>query len=191
MGRPTKLDDTILLPDGKGGSVPRTRWEVIVERVRAGSYPEVAAMSTGVSSTTFYRWRTEGEDRVVDGKVRRARPMYREFREALDRASAEAEMVAVAHIQKAASEDWRAAMAYLERRAPARWRRRDTTYHAGPAEGDGPLVLDLTGKVNLGDETLRKLDDVLEILDESGALDRTRREAEDPPVDPGARPGPA
>jgi hypothetical protein len=137
-------------------------------------------MSTGVSSTTFYRWKAEGEDRVVDGKVRRAKPALREFREALDRASAEAEMVAIAHVQSAMGTDWRAAMAYLERRAPARWRRRDTTYHAGPGEGDSPLAVDLSGKVDLGDEAVSRLDAVLGILDESGALDRRRKPEADP-----------
>lgn len=187
MARPSKIDDVILLSDGKGGSSPRIRWEVIVERVRAGAYPEVAAASTGVSAATYYRWKAEGEDRVVDGRVVRARPAYREFREALDRASAEAEMGAVAHVTAAMPNDWRAALAYLERRAPARWRRRESMWHGGPGEGDAPLTLDLSGKVDLGDEAISRLDAVLEILDESGALDRRRTHTDDD-VDPDARP---
>ena len=122
MGRPTKLDDVLLISDGKGGQTPRVRWELIVERVRAGAYPEVAAASVGVAAATFYRWKTWGSDRVEDGKIRKARGGFREFREALDRAEAEAEMLAIAHVQKAMPDDWRAAMAYLERRAPQRWR---------------------------------------------------------------------
>lgn len=173
MGRPTKLDDVILLPDGKGGQAPRVRWEVIVERVRAGSYPEVAAASVGVSSTTFYKWKTWGEDRVEGGKIRKARAGFREFREALDRAEAEAEMVAIANVRNAMEGDWRAAMAYLERRAPRRWRRRESTWHAGPGEGDSPLVLELEGKVDVGG--LDRLGEILDILDESGALDGSRR----------------
>lgn len=139
MARPSKIDDTILLPDGKGGSSPRIRWEVIVERVRAGSYAEVAAASTGIGRTTYYRWLELGEDRWVDGELVRARPQYRGFRDAIDRAAAEAEMIAVAHVQRAAADDWRAAMTYLERRAPERWRRRDTVYQAGPGPGDPKL----------------------------------------------------
>jgi hypothetical protein len=172
MGRRAKLEDVILLPDGKGGSTPRIRWEVIVERVRAGAYPETAATSTGIGKTTFYNWRIFGEDRIVDGKVVRARPGYREFREALTRAEAEAEMLHVAHITKAAPEDWKAAAWYLERRAPERWRRRDSLWHGGPGEGDAPLVLELDGKVDLGGDALDKLGDVLEVLADSGALDR-------------------
>jgi len=173
MGRASKIDDVILLPDGKGGSTPRIRWEVIVERVRAGSYPEVAAMSTGVHPATYYRWKVLGEDRVVDGKVVRARSGYREFREALTRAEAESEMAAIATVRKAFEEDWKAAAWYAERRAPGRWRRRDSLWHGGPGEGDSPLALDLSGKVDIGGDALDKLADVLEVLEESGALDRT------------------
>ena len=175
MARPAKIDDVILLPDGKGGQTPRIRWEVIVERVRAGSYPEVAASSTGVHPATFYRWKVLGEDRVVDGKVQRARAGYREFREALTRAESEAEMAAVALVQKAMPDDWKASAWYLERRAPGRWRRRDSLWHAGPGEGDAPLELGIEGKVDLGGAALDKLADVLEVLEESGALDRTSK----------------
>lgn len=139
MGRNAKIDDVILLPDGKGGQSPRLRWEVIVERVRAGVHAEIAAVSTGVSKTTYYRWRQEGEDRYVDGVLKRARPHYREFREALDRAAAEAETAAVARIREAGKETWQAEAWYLERSRPDRWRRRDTVHQAGPADGDPPL----------------------------------------------------
>lgn len=172
MGRPAKIDDVILLPDGKGGSTPRVRWEVIVDRVRAGSYPEVAAQSTGVSSSTFYRWRTYGEDRVENGRVVRARPQYREFREALDRAEAESEMRAIATVQKAFESDWRAAGWYLERRGPQRWRKRDSLWHAGPGEGDAPLELELGGKVNVGVDGLDKLGEVLDVLVDAGVFPR-------------------
>lgn len=181
MGRPAKIDDVLLLPDGKGGQTPRVRWEVIVERVRAGSYPEIAAASTGVHPSTFYRWKTWGEDRVEGGKIRRARAGYREFREALSRAEAEGEMVHIANVAKAASGsdgspgDWRASAWYLERRSPTRWRRRDSLWHGGPGEGDAPLTLDLSGKVDLGGEALDKLGDLLDVLEESGALDRPSR----------------
>lgn len=169
-GRPSKLDDVILLPDGKGGRTPRVRWEVIVERVRAGAYPEVAAASTGIGSTTFYRWKLLGEDRVENGKIRKARPEYREFREALDRAAAEAEMAAIATVQAAFSTDWRSAAWYAERRAPGRWRKRDSLWHGGPGEGDAPL--EVGGKVDLGGDALDKLGDILDVLAESGALTR-------------------
>jgi hypothetical protein len=143
MGRPTKIDDVILLPDGKGGQTPRVRWEVIVERVRSGSYPEVAAISTGVGRATYYRWIAEGEDRWIDGRLVRANRRYRDFRDAIERAQAEAEAVAVAHIRKAGEDPktWQAEAWYLERSRSDRWRRRDTIHSAGPGDGDPPLPI--------------------------------------------------
>lgn len=170
-GRPDELDAVVYVPDGKGNQVPRIRQELIVERVRAGVYPETAAVSTGISRATFYRWKAEGEDRVVDGKLRRAKPRMRDFRDALTRAEAEGELRHVALVAKAAEDDWRASAWYLERRSPDRWRRRDSLWHAGPGEGDpGPVTVE--GKVNLGGDALDRLGDVLDILSESGALDR-------------------
>lgn len=159
MGRPTKLDDLILL-DGQ----PRKRWEVIVERVRQGSYPEVAAASTGVSHGTFYRWKALGEDRFEDGKRIPARPEYREFRDALDRAEAESEEEAIAHVKRAMGTDWRAAMTYLERRAPQRWRRRETVYGAGPADDD-PIPPSRRVRVEVDEDAPGKLAELLELVE--------------------------
>ena len=164
MGRPAKLDDVILLPDGKGGQSPRRRWEVIVERVRAGSYPEVAAVSTGLHPSTFYRWRQMGEDRWEDGRKVPARREYRDFREALDRAEAEAEMLAVAHVQKAMTDDWRAAITYLERRAPQRWRKRETVYGAGPADDD-PAIPARRVRLEVDEDAPDKLASLLELVE--------------------------
>ena len=138
-GRPAKLDDVILLPDGKGGQTPRVRWEVIVERIRSGIPIETACISTGVHQSTYYRWREWGEDRWIDGKLVRARPAYREFREAATRARAEAESIHVAHIATAAAKDWKASAFFLERSHPETWGRRGTIHHAGPA-GDDPEI---------------------------------------------------
>lgn len=158
MGRPSKLDDLVLIH-----GEPRKRWEVIVERVRLGSYPEVAAASTGISAGTFYRWKVLGEDRWEDGRKIPARPEYREFREALEKAEAEAEEEAIAHVKRAMSEDWRAAMTYLERRAPQRWRRRETIHEAGPAYDDP--VPTRTHRVEVDPDAPGKLAELLELLE--------------------------
>jgi hypothetical protein len=170
MGRPTKIDDVILLPDGKGGSSPRVRWEVIVDRVRAGVPPEVAAIATGVGRATYYRWMQRGEDRWIDGRMVRAEKRYRDFRDALDRAFAEAEAVAIAHIRKAGEDPktWQAEAWYLERSRSERWRRRDTVHQAGPADGDPP-VPDRRVNVTVEPDAAARLAELLGIVEGAGA----------------------
>lgn len=135
-GRPAKLDDVILLPDGKGGQTPRKRWEVIVERIRSGIPVETAVVSTGVGLSTYYHWREWGEDRWIAGKLVRAKPQYREFRDASTRARAEGLSVHVAHIAKGAEKDWRASAWYLERADPTNFGRHDTVALTGGGDGD-------------------------------------------------------
>lgn len=85
----------------------------IVDMLRAGSYPKVAANAAGVSERTFYYWieRAQTDDD------------YREFAEAVDRALSEGEARAVAVIAAASTESWQAAAWMLERRYPDRWAR--------------------------------------------------------------------
>lgn len=136
MARPTKLTSEL-----------QTR---IVQAIRAGNYADAAARSAGISPSTYYRWLERGE--------RAASGAHREFRDAVKRAEADAEVHAVAIVRKAMAEDWRAAMAYLERRYPERWRRRETTELTGlevsraPKEADPAIELS-----ELSDEDLELL----------------------------------
>ena len=95
---------------------PETQ-ERIVSAIRAGNYANVAAEYAGIGETTFYRWLQEGSE-AEDG-------IYRDFREAVKTAEREAEVRAVAMVQKAMPDNWTAAMTYLERKHPGRWGRRD------------------------------------------------------------------
>lgn len=95
MSRPTKLDVR--------------RREAILEGLRTGSPRGVAARTAGIAEGTFYRW-------MVDG-----RPCYREFREAVERAEAEAEHSAIQAVRGAMTRNWRAAAWWLERRSEL-WR---------------------------------------------------------------------
>ena len=138
MGRPTKLT-----PDVQ---------ERIVQALRAGNYADAAVRSAGIATSTFYRWLERGEDETTG--------IYREFRDAVRLAEAEAEVHAVAVIRRAMPDDWRAAMTYLERRHPDRWRRRQTTevtgVDGGPA-GTGAPQIDLT---TLSEEDLKALEEI-------------------------------
>lgn len=102
-GRPTKF-------------TPEVR-EKILAAIRAGNYAGVAADYAGVGETTFYRWLQKGRE-AKSGK-------FREFWVAVKKAEREAEVRAVAQIQKHMDSNWQAAMTYLERKHPDRWGRRD------------------------------------------------------------------
>lgn len=81
----------------------------IVNAIRSGAYQYVAARAAGVAPGTLTRWlSTEG-------------PEYDELRAALAEADAEGEIRAIAIINKAALDDWRAAAWFAERRYKDRW----------------------------------------------------------------------
>jgi len=101
-GRPSKL-------------TPEVQTE-IVRSLKAGSYLDVAAEFAGIDETTLYRWLKRGE------KAKSGR--YFEFRQAVTRAKAAAEVRAVGHIAMAAAEDWRAAAWFLEHGRQRRWYRK-------------------------------------------------------------------
>ncbi len=103
MARPSKLTKEVR--------------EKICRAIKAGNYPGVAAKSAGISEPTFYRW-------MEEGRASESGP-HREFYDAVERAEAESEALAVAWISKAMPVEWRAAMAVLERRFGERWARRD------------------------------------------------------------------
>ena len=65
----------------------------IVKRIEDGNYPEVAAQAEGVSPPTYYRWMQQGADEDAE-------PVYREFREAIERARARVEAEMVAEIRR-------------------------------------------------------------------------------------------
>ena len=110
MGRPTKLTPEVQ--------------DRIIQALKAGNYVETAAEYAGIGKTTFYRWMEQG--------AKASRGIYREFRDAVTRARAEAEARNVAIIQKAAPDDWRAAAWWLERAFPDRWGPRQKLEHSGP-----------------------------------------------------------
>jgi hypothetical protein len=167
MGRAPTIDDVLLVDDGKGGKTPVARWQLIVDRIRAGIPIEPAVESTGTGLSTFYRWQERGRDRVEDRKPKRAEPRYREFVDAVTRARAEAEALHVSYITKAAAEDWRASAWYLERTRSERYRRRDTVHQAGPADGD-PVPSPTRVEHTFADDAPSKLADLLELVEKAG-----------------------
>ena len=102
MARPTKLTPEVQ--------------EQITRLIRVGNTVEVSAEAAGIARNTFNHWMQRGTEEGVKNKP------HRDFREAVERARAEAEANLVARIAKAAQNgSWSAAGWLLERRAPERW----------------------------------------------------------------------
>ncbi|MEM7481072.1 MAG: hypothetical protein AAF481_07840 [Acidobacteriota bacterium] len=91
--------------------------EKVVSAIRAGNYAAVAAAYAGIGESTFYAWLAKGREAKSGA--------YREFLEAVKRAESEAEVRAVAIVQKHMEDNWAAGMTFLERKFPQRWGRRD------------------------------------------------------------------
>lgn len=102
-GRPRKIDQVV---DEQGTLV----WERIVADMRVGAYLEDAAARAGVSTTTAYRWQEQGNEWVEDSDgvpipledVPEEVRVFREFRDAVEKARAEAGMTSLAVIRQAA-----------------------------------------------------------------------------------------
>ena len=121
MGRPTKLNADVQ--------------KQIVDLVRAGNYPEVAAQAAGINPATYYRWMQKGEEGTKP---------YGEFREAVKEAQAAAEAHAVTIVRKAALDgSWQAAAWFLERSKAERWRRKENVELTG--KDGGPVEQRITG----------------------------------------------
>ena len=70
----------------------------IVDRIKVGAFPWVAAQSCHVPPSTFYRWMASGE--------KDASSRYREFWEEVRAAAAYARMLAEAEVRKGAAFQW-------------------------------------------------------------------------------------
>ena len=113
--------------------------------IRAGNYSKIAAEMNGIGETTFYRW-------LDMGSKANASKIYREFRESIKRAEAEAEVTNVARIRQAADNGtWQAAAWYLERKHGDRWGRNDKIRQeiSGPEGKPVPLSLEEAKKAVL------------------------------------------
>jgi hypothetical protein len=75
---------------------------------------EVAAAAHGVGRSTFYAWLKWG---------RKREPGFIEFRDAIQKARAEAESHYLGIVRAATVKSWQAAAWWLERRVPRRWGR--------------------------------------------------------------------
>ena len=143
----------------------------IIDAIRLGNYATVACQLAGIDDATFYRWMERGEDHD-DGTP--GEEPFREFRESVKRAEAEAEAMAVGTLVVASRNNASDALRFLERRYPKRWRPQYTTEVTG-ADG-GPVAIEIA-------RTLEGMSDA-----DLAAVRRTLAGAVGGPVDGGGDP---
>lgn len=88
-GRPTKLTNTITLPDGR----TQTTAEAIIERLRTGAYRAEAARSVGVTYSHMNQWCYEGaKARLAENHrpLTRNEKLFRDFLNGVEEAEAQA-----------------------------------------------------------------------------------------------------
>ena len=124
--------------------------EKVISAIRAGNYANVAAEYAGICERTLYRW-------LEKGRTAKKGP-YRTFWESMQRAESEAEVRAVAMVQKHMDDNWQAAMTFLARRYPDRWGRKDR------------LSLDVDPKETLCNLLAISPDELEEFVDEAARL---------------------
>lgn len=176
----------------------------IISAVRAGNYLTTAAALANVSTSSVYRWLERAEEPG-------ARREYREFRDALARARAEAEARVVATIMRGvtggavvkevtrtlpngaveterqvAPPNPREGLEFLSRAFPDRWARRQALEVTG-ADG-GPLRVEHTAGIAALAERLRASLDEMGPDGEPGALGEDPRESGSPLALPAASP---
>ena len=117
----------------------------IVGAIRLGCYRETAAASAGIRSATLREWLKRGARAVAGGKGKKGERIYVELLHAIEQAEAEAEVLDLAKITAAATNDWRAAAWKLARLHPERYGERRSAGAAPPEESepsaaDAPVV---------------------------------------------------
>lgn len=104
----------------------------VVQFVRAGVFDHVAARAAGVDPATFRRWMARAE---------REPGPYREFREDVLRARAEARATAEARVFQERPFEWLRYGPGRDRPGEAGWTESQHVEHSGPDGGAIPLAL--------------------------------------------------
>lgn len=130
MGRPLSIDEQVEYRDPlKGEDAPVEtidRGEVIIRTVALGVPDKIACQAAGIHRSTLARWKARAaEVEAMDpDSLDEDQRRLRDFCDALTRAEAQSVGYAVAMIQKAMPNDWRAAVALIERRFPSDFSKR-------------------------------------------------------------------
>jgi len=135
---------------GRKSKLDNDRRDKLLKAIRYGNDKKIACAFAGISEATLYRW-------LEQAQKKNARAELREFRESLERAEAEAEVIKISRVTQAADNGrWQAAAWWLERKHPERWGQQTRI----KAELSGPDGAPITFAI----EEARKV--VLEMLEE-------------------------
>ena len=153
---------------GRKSKLDSERQKKLLSAIRMGNDKKVACAVAGISEATLYRW-------LELAQKKNARAELREFRESLERAEAEAEVIKVGRINQAADNGrWQAAAWWLERKHPERWGQQTKIKAEVSGPNGEPIAISI--------EEARKV--VLEMLDE-GESDGLIIEGESPEITEG------
>jgi hypothetical protein len=115
----------------------------IAQFIRAGNWPERAAVAAGGSERSYYRWLARGqkaeEAHQAGQPVDESDEPYWQFWQEVKRAEAQSEALAVGYLVTAMPTAPTAVVSFLERRFRDRWSRSERLEHAG--DGGGPVVV--------------------------------------------------
>lgn len=107
------------MPGGRPSKLTPDVQARILQAIAAGAYVETAAAYAGISKDSYYEWMARGESASADDPAERP---YIEFSDAIKKATAEVEVLALLEVQMGgprwASRGW-----WLERRFPRKWGR--------------------------------------------------------------------
>jgi hypothetical protein len=121
--------------------------ETIEKNISEGNYVNIVCQAVGIHKASYYSWYHKGEN---------GRGIFKEFHDAIDRATAKAEQTYIGVIRDAANKGtWYAAAWWLERRFPERWGKRE---QVDVTSGGKPLqTIDLTKLSDVELETIEKV----------------------------------
>ena len=91
---------------------------IILACIKKGAYVETAVVYAGINKDTYYEWMKRAE-KEQPGQL------HRDFSDAVEKAKAEAELLDITIVDKAArGGQWQASAWRLERKFPQKWGRR-------------------------------------------------------------------
>lgn len=154
---------------GRKPKLNAERQAKIVAVLANGHFAETACAQAGIACGTFYNWLAKGE--------KQAKGEYRDFLEAVKKADADFEVIALGKIKAAAEPvadrpgQWQAYAWILERRHPKRWGRKRVEIvgdDGGPVQADIGGVAPVSVKISVNGPNATATPDFGQVVDESG-----------------------